>query len=75
MNNQTSNPALKKWFCVDCRFTLGHVKDDEEVRIKRHDLYVEIKGGAIAVNCPRCGKRNELVDSNFKVGEVVPLKD
>lgn len=50
----------EKWLCVSCKFLLGYVENKENVRIKRKDLYVEIKGGQITVNCPRCGKRNEM---------------
>lgn len=50
----------EKWLCVSCKFLLGYVEDKENVRIKRKDLYIEIKGGEIKVNCPRCGKRNSM---------------
>jgi len=55
----------EKWLCIGCKFLLGYVEDKKIVRVKRKDLYVEfeVKGGKVTINCPRCGKRNELVDT------------
>lgn len=50
----------EKWLCVSCKFILGYVENKEFIRIKRKDLYVEVQGGKVTENCPRCGKRNSL---------------
>lgn len=50
----------EKWLCESCRFILGYVENREIVRIKRKDLYLEIKQGEITITCCRCGKRNTL---------------
>lgn len=55
----------QKWLCSGCKFTLGYVENSEVVRIKRKDLFVEVHGGKLIVNCCRCGKRNELVDDKI----------
>lgn len=52
----------QKWLCTECRFTLGFVEEKTTVRIKRKDLYVEVKGGTVKVTCCRCGKQNILED-------------
>ena len=60
----------QKWLCNGCQFTLGYVESINIVRIKRKDLFVEVTGGNIVVNCCRCGKRNEFNDKiiNLKGG-------
>lgn len=50
-----------KWLCV-CGFLLAFVEDKKIIRIKRKDLYIEVEGGRVAINCCRCGKRNEAKD-------------
>jgi len=51
----------EKWICAGCRKSiLGYLEGKKTIRIKRKDLYVEIEGGKITVNCCRCGKRNVL---------------
>lgn len=52
----------EKWLCIVCRFLLGYVEDKRIVRIKRRDLYVTVTDGSVCINCPRCGKVNELID-------------
>lgn len=54
--------SVKPWTCISCKFLLGYIEDKKIVRVKRKDLYIEIEGGKININCPRCGKRNELID-------------
>jgi hypothetical protein len=61
--------AKDRWVCSFCNFLLGFVEDKKIVRMKRKDMYVEIEGGRVATNCPRCGKRNELVDNEAKGGD------
>jgi len=65
---------LKRWEC-SCinpfsenkgHTLLGFIEDGKIVRIKNKDLYVEIEGGKVTVNCRYCGKRHTLTDSNFK---------
>ncbi|QGH73026.1 MAG: flagellar biogenesis protein [Siphoviridae sp. ctCJE6] len=53
----------EKWQCTGCGFLLGFVEDKKIVRIKRKDLYAQMEGGKIQINCCRCGKINYLVDS------------
>lgn len=53
---------MQKWLCTACKFILGFVENNNIVRIKRKDLYVEVEGGKVTETCPRCGKRNTLVD-------------
>ena len=56
----------EQWLCVVCRFLIGYVEDKTTIRIKRRDLFVEIKGGEdqVTVICPRCGKHNIIGDEN-----------
>jgi RNase P subunit RPR2 len=56
---------MKKWLCDACKFILGFVEDDT-LRIKRKDLYVEVKGGKVTVTCCRCGKPSTLTDDSYK---------
>ena len=51
---------IEKWFCIACSFLLGIVENKKIVRIKRKDLYLQVEGGKITVNCCRCGKPNML---------------
>jgi RNase P subunit RPR2 len=54
--------VVKKWLCIytECRALLGF-DEDNVVRIKRKDLYVEIKNAEeISVTCYKCGKRNTI---------------
>ena len=62
---------IQKWLCTGCGFLLGFVEEKKTVRIKRKDLYVQIEGGKVIMNCCRCGKVNELVDHP---ADVVDLK-
>lgn len=56
----------EKWLCLGCNFLLGIVENKKIVRIKRKDLYLEVEGGRITVNCCRCAKPNTLVDVKVK---------
>lgn len=66
-----SGEKVERWVCSGCEFLLGYVESKEVLRIKRKDLYVEIKGGEVRVNCCRCGKLNILADDKGK--EIVDL--
>ncbi len=56
---------IEKWLCSACKFILGFVEGKNTVRIKRKDLYIEVEGGKVVETCPRCGKRNTLVDEKI----------
>ncbi len=56
---------MQQWLCLACKFVLGYVEDGNVVRIKRKDLYIEVEGGKVTETCPRCGKRNMLVDEKI----------
>jgi RNase P subunit RPR2 len=56
----------EQWLCEACKFILAYIEDKKVVRIKRKDLYVEVKGGEVTVTCCRCGKRNTLIDKEVK---------
>lgn len=74
MVNETKvNTELEKWLCMSCHFLLGYVERKNVLRIKRKDLYIEITGGDVVINCPRCGKVNHLHDD--KTSGVVPLQE
>lgn len=57
-----SGVTTEKWLCTGCHFLLGFVENKTIVRIKRKDLYIQVKGGEVWVNCCRCGKVNNLQD-------------
>lgn len=57
----------EKWLCDSCRFLLAYIEDKHIVRIKRKDLYVEVEGGKITINCVRCGKKNAIQDEAYEV--------
>ena len=59
----------EQWLCIACKFILGYIEDKKIIRIKRKDLYVEIKGGEVTETCCRCGKRNTLTDNEVKIPE------
>ena len=67
-----NNPHLKVWKCISCLATLGFVDHGTVVRIKRQDVYIEVSGGDISMNCYRCGKRNHLNDEK---PDIVDLKE
>lgn len=58
--------SQNKWLCIACHFLLGIVEGGAKCRIKRKDLYLEIEGGKITINCCRCGKINTLVDDKVQ---------
>jgi hypothetical protein len=64
--------TTEKWFCIGCHFLLGFVEDKKIVRIKRKDLYIQITGGQVMVNCCRCGKPNFLADDK---PDLINLKE
>lgn len=54
------------WRCFGCNTIIGFVENDQIIRIKRKDLYVETEGGRVKVMCYKCGKPNELIDDTYK---------
>lgn len=53
---------VKKWLCAydQCRALLGF-DEDNVVRIKRKDMYIEITNAEkITVVCYKCGKHNTI---------------
>jgi RNase P subunit RPR2 len=54
------NQTTEKWLCTECKGLLGFVEGKEVVRIKRKDVYVQVSGGTVDMNCYRCGKQNRL---------------
>jgi hypothetical protein len=68
VSEQRISNSLEKWLCMCCKFLLAFVEDKKIIRMKRKDMYIEIEGGRVATNCPRCGKRNEIVDKKEKGG-------
>lgn len=57
---------IKQWLCSYCKALLGCVEDNV-LRIKRKDLYVEVKGGEVTVICRKCGKGNTVKDEAIDV--------
>ena len=63
---------IQKWLC-DCtnyngnKTILGFIEDKKILRIKRKDLFVEIEGGKVTINCYVCGKRHTLTDDSYLV--------
>jgi hypothetical protein len=70
--DKIDNPNLKIWRCICCQATLGFVERKEVVRIKRQDVYIQVSGGNISMNCYRCGKINFLNDDK---NDVVDLQE
>lgn len=54
------------WKCMACDFILGWVDKEtkSQVRIKSKDHWLQVQGSILHV-CRRCGKLNELMDSDF----------
>lgn len=53
---------IEKWLCSSCEFLLGYVENKSALRVKRKDLFIQIQGGSVTMNCCRCGKVNHLTD-------------
>lgn len=72
----TKPVEVVKWHCSVCGCVLGHIEDKHTIRIKRKDLYVEIKGGASVTEiCYRCGKPNTIHDDGLPTGGQVDLQE
>lgn len=59
------NQNLKPWKCTSCGYWLGVVEEDS-LRMKRKDCYIETRGGEVTTLCTACGKTNTLTDDRFQ---------
>jgi hypothetical protein len=57
----------EKWLCESCKFLLAWIENKQIIRVKRKDLFIEIEGGRVTVNCVRCGKANTIKDEAYEV--------
>ena len=64
---------MRPWLCKACKFLLGYLHDENVLSIKRKDLYVEVQGGKVTVNCCRCGLQNTVVDDKIQDGKEVNI--
>lgn len=59
-NSEIKTPLLEAWKCITCKNLLGFVENKEILRIKRKDVFIQVRGGRVSMMCVKCGKPNTL---------------
>lgn len=54
------------WLCTSCHFLLGWLdrETNTQIRVKYKDHWLQVEGKTLHI-CRRCGKLNELIDSDY----------